>query len=283
MIVKFTQYCQQNHLKYIVNILYISQILLRANIRTQNSDFQICIQYTAQSWEETHASFLNLCIPRTQNRYCWLSCADALEERTASAQESVSGKHICYREGKPRAILKKTTTKKKDPRWTSSQNTADVYRFKTVTVTRESISEAKKDFSSSRSHLSPHTSPCWVQSGHRCGHSTLDRRPCQGAGGRTSTDTKHEVELLLKAPEALDFIRTHLQGSGHPLSPPHDAADHSPSDKRGEAAEKMLHHSWLGVSSRHAMWPADTLPYCWGLGAKAGRSMVGEPDQSLVP
>lgn len=178
---------------------------------------------------------------------------------------------------------KKRQQKKKDPRWTSSQNTADVYRFKTVTVTRESISEAKKDFSSSRSHLSPHTSPCWVQSGHRCGHSTLDRRPCQGAGGRTSTDTKHEVELLLKAPEALDFIRTHLQGSGHPLSPPHDAADHSPSDKRGEAAEKMLHHSWLGVSSRHAMWPADTLPYCWGLGAKAGRSMVGEPDQSLVP
>lgn len=200
----------------------------------------------------------------------------------ASAEESVSGKHICYREGKPRSIVNKRRQQKKDPRWTHSQNTADVYRFKTATVTRESISEAKKTLSS-RSHLSPHTPPRWVQSGHRRGHNILDPRPCQGAGGRASTDTEHETELLLKAQEALDFIRTHLQGSGHPLSPPHDAADHSPSDKRGEAAEKTLHHSWLGVSSRHAMWPADTLTYCWGLGAKAGRSMVGEPDQSLMP
>lgn len=112
---------------------------------------------------------------------------------------------------------------------------------------------AKKDFSSSRSHLSPRTPPRWVQSAHLRGHNTLERRPCQGAGGGASTDTEHEAELLLKAPEALDFIRTHLHGSGLPLSPPHNAADRSPSDKRGEAAEKMLHHSWLGVSSRHAM------------------------------
>lgn len=153
IIVKFTEYCQQNHLYYIVSILYISQILLRGNIRTQNSDFQIYIQYTTHSWEETRASFLNLCIPRTQQRYCWLSCADALEERTASAQESVSGKHICYREGQDESYPEQTTTKK-DPRWTRSQNKADVYRFKMVNVTQESISVAKKYFSSSRSHLS---------------------------------------------------------------------------------------------------------------------------------
>lgn len=113
IIVKFTEYCQQNHLNYIVNILYISQILLRANIRTQNSDFQIYIEYTAQSWEETRASFLDLCIPRTQQRYCWLSCADALKEWTASAQESVSSKHICYREGQAKIYPEQKTTTKK--------------------------------------------------------------------------------------------------------------------------------------------------------------------------
>lgn len=140
---------------------------------------------------------------------------------------------------------------------------------------RSPFRRLKNTFQAAGSHLSPHTSPRWVQSAHLRGHNTLERRPCQGAGGRASTDTEHEAELLLKAPEALDFIRMHLHGSGLPRSLPHNAADRSPSDNRGEAAEKMLHHSRLGVSSRHAMWPADTLPSCWGLGTKAGRQEHG--------